>query len=620
MALNPALLNSFWTAAVLEPLNSLFSGNTFIPHGHCYLWKPELVGLHVISDSLIALAYYSIPITLISFVRKRQDLPFDWVFLLFGAFIVACGTTHILEIWTLWYPIYWLSGLIKVVTAIVSLSTAALLIPLVPKALALPSPTLLEATNQELKREIAERRKSEARYRAIVEDQTEFIARFLPDGTFLFVNDAYCRTFGLNREALLGKTYEPVVFEADRENVAQQLNSLSFENPVVKVENRVYLGDEVRWTQWINRALFDENKKFIEFQSVGRDITEQKQAETALQESQRFIQKIADTAPVLLYVYDLLKNQYVYTNREMLHVMGCEADQPGCDERDIFQALLQSHDLAQVSKQQERWATVKDGDILQSEWQLKQPTGERRYFQCQETLFACTPDGLPHQILGAAVDITDRKLFQQLQTSLKEKEVLLKEIHHRVKNNLQIVYSLLRLQSRQTQSAHVTNILLESQNRVKSIALVHEKLYRSEDLAKIDFAQYLNSLTAHLFSSYKIDSNAIALETKIDSISLSIDQAIPCGLIVNELISNALKHAFASQSEGTIQVALYNDENVQIHLIVQDNGIGLPTSFKLAEASSLGLQLVQDLVDQLDGTIQLVCYPGTTFEITFPRN
>ena len=139
----------------------------FIPHGHCYLWKPELVGLHIVSDSLIALAYYSIPLTLFYFVRQRKDLPFNWIFLLFGAFIVACGTTHLMEIWTLWHPSYWLSGTIKLVTAVVSVYTAVLLVPLVPQALALPSPAQLEAANVELRNQIAERERAEEQIRTL---------------------------------------------------------------------------------------------------------------------------------------------------------------------------------------------------------------------------------------------------------------------------------------------------------------------------------------------------------------------------------------------------------------------------------------------------------------------
>ena len=146
---------------MLELGKSLFAYKQFIPHGHCYLWNPELVGLHIVSDSLIALSYYSIPITLLYFVHKRQDLPFNRVFLLFAIFIVTCGTTHLMEIWTLWYPTYWLSGCLKAITAIVSLYTASELIPLVPKALALPSSAQLEAANRELEREISVRKQAE---------------------------------------------------------------------------------------------------------------------------------------------------------------------------------------------------------------------------------------------------------------------------------------------------------------------------------------------------------------------------------------------------------------------------------------------------------------------------
>lgn len=139
--------------SMVELLQSFFSDN-FIPHGHCYLWKPELVSLHVISDVIIALSYYSIPLTLVYFVRKRQDVPFKIIFLLFGAFIVSCGTTHIMEVWTLWYPTYWLSGTLKAFTAVVSFYTALTLIPLVPQALALPSPAQLEQANRALQKKM----------------------------------------------------------------------------------------------------------------------------------------------------------------------------------------------------------------------------------------------------------------------------------------------------------------------------------------------------------------------------------------------------------------------------------------------------------------------------------
>ncbi|KYC42308.1 hybrid sensor histidine kinase/response regulator [Scytonema hofmannii PCC 7110] len=146
---------------MLELLQNFLNSKEFIPHGHCYLWKPELVGLHLLSDCLIALAYYSIPVTILYFVHKRQDLPFNQMFLLFGTFIVACGTSHIMEVWTLWYPVYWLSGFVKAITAIISIYTAIELVSLVPKALALPSPAQLEAANCKLEREISDRKQIE---------------------------------------------------------------------------------------------------------------------------------------------------------------------------------------------------------------------------------------------------------------------------------------------------------------------------------------------------------------------------------------------------------------------------------------------------------------------------
>ncbi len=136
---------------MLQFLQSFFSDGSFIPHGHCYLWKPWLVWMHIASDSLIALVYYSIPIILVYFVKKREDLPFKWIVLLFGAFIVSCGTTHLMDVWTLWHPTYWLSAFLKAITALISLSTAIALLPVIPKAIALPSPAQLEIANCQLK-------------------------------------------------------------------------------------------------------------------------------------------------------------------------------------------------------------------------------------------------------------------------------------------------------------------------------------------------------------------------------------------------------------------------------------------------------------------------------------
>src|SRR5579883_1259609 len=185
---------------MLNLMNLLVGVDSFIPHGHCYLWRPELLGLHIVGDALIALAYYSIPLTLFYVVRRRQDLPFTWVFLLFSAFIVACGTTHLLAIWTLWYPAYWLSGSIKLLTAAVSVVTAVLLVPIVPKALALPSPAALEIANWSLQQEIIERQRIEQEL-IRSRDLREAIFHESADALFL-VDPQTLLTLDCNRRAI----------------------------------------------------------------------------------------------------------------------------------------------------------------------------------------------------------------------------------------------------------------------------------------------------------------------------------------------------------------------------------------------------------------------------------
>ena len=194
--------------------------------------------------------------------------------------------------------------------------------------------------------------------------------------------------------------------------------------------------------------------------------------------------------------------------------------------------------------------------------------------------------------------------------------MLLKEIHHRVKNNLQIISSLLNLQSRRSTGKKARERFKESQNRVKSMALIHEKLYQSENLEGIYFQEYIQSLLKYLFGSYGVDPNHVKLKIIADNVLLSINKAIPCGLIVNEIVSNPLKHAFAGKLEGEIIVEFSSDGDNHI-LIVGNNGIPFPESLDFRRAKSLGLQLVCALVGQLGGTIELDRSGGTEFRIIF---
>jgi len=215
-------------------------------------------------------------------------------------------------------------------------------------------------------------------------------------------------------------------------------------------------------------------------------------------------------------------------------------------------------------------------------------------------------------------EIAERKRAEeQIKASLREKEVLLKEIHHRVKNNLQVISSLLYLQSKNIKDKETLEMFQDGQNRVRSMALVHERLYGSQDLARIDLAEYVRNLTSYLFRSYGVNTNAIELKISADDVFLDIDTAIPCGLIINELVSNCLKHAFPDGREGEIRIEFDSDGDNKFTLLASDNGVGFPKDLDFRDMESLGLQLVNMLVNQLEGTIDLDTSGGTAFKIRF---
>jgi len=228
-----------------------------------------------------------------------------------------------------------------------------------------------------------------------------------------------------------------------------------------------------------------------------------------------------------------------------------------------------------------------------------------------------TEDGT--MVLSAIVDISDRKQREErIQAALTEKDILLGEIHHRVKNNLQIIYSLLDLQSAQISDPVALGMLRDSQNRVRSMAQIHQTLYQSKDFAEVDFSHFLDSLVPTLVASYGVDPSQITLSIDAEHVLLPIDAAIPCGLAVNELISNALKHAFRPDKGGAIAVALTREADGKVSLSVSDDGVGVPETVDIANTSTLGLQLVTLLADQLGGSFSMRRADPTRFVLTFP--
>jgi PAS domain S-box-containing protein len=215
-------------------------------------------------------------------------------------------------------------------------------------------------------------------------------------------------------------------------------------------------------------------------------------------------------------------------------------------------------------------------------------------------------------------DVTDRVAAEdKIKNSLREKEALLKEIHHRVKNNLQVVSSLLGLQSRVVNDDQTRKMFQESQNRIHSMALLHECLYQSDNLSQIDLPVYIRQLAAHLFQSYGVVSGHIRLRTDLDALYLSMDAAVPCGLIINELVSNSLKYAFPDGREGEVRIELREHMEGMARLVVADNGVGLRSDINWETARTLGLRLVRTLAEQLGAKIEVESKAGTKVRLTF---
>ena len=309
----------------MEFLRAVFSPNDFMPHGYCYLWNTPLVWLHVISDSLIALAYFSIPITLVYFIRKRRDLPFNWMFVCFGVFILACGATHAMEVWTLWRATYWLSGAVKALTAFVSVPTAVLLVRLVPKALALPSPeelrreiaerkraqealnnakmelevrvqertAELSEANAELVVEIAQRklteeelRRTEERFRLLVETVQDYAIYMLdPAGIVTSWNVGAEHIKGYRTEEIIGQHFSRFFSAEDVERGEPQMElEVAVEQSRFSSEVwRVRKDGSRFWASVVITALHDQQGKLVGFSKITRDLTERKQTEQALQ-------------------------------------------------------------------------------------------------------------------------------------------------------------------------------------------------------------------------------------------------------------------------------------------------------------------------------------------------
>ena len=508
-------------------------------------------------------------------------------------------------------------------------------------------------------------RESEETLRAIVESSRDWIWSIDIEGNHTYSNPAIEEILGYSPDELIGKPSLDLMHPEDRKEIKGMLprwikEKQGWQNLVIRWQHK---DSSLRWLESNAVPIFDFEGSLIGFRGVDRDITARRQAEKALVIQNKYNKLRAE-------IWEKASDPSLKEERDLIQVLlntvGPAVDVsraaylPFVSERKAYVTQLQwykkdlgdslgediSLDTAKHFFGKNYVEIPKDIDKIINIPGLKRtiklyvsaklkkhniksylvvPYGDINKPKGLFTFSECEKDrewsNLEKNILSEVVSIVTMKVEQikaaeRVKASLKEKEVLLQEIHHRVKNNMQIISSLIRLQSRHIHDEQALKMFRSTQNRVQSMAIIHERLYKSKDFAKVDFSEYIQVLTGNLFSAYGIDPRSVKLHLNIKDVSLDINTAIPCGLIVNELVSNSLKHAFPDGKKGEIKITMHPLNKKEVELIVSDNGIGLPEKVDFRNTESLGLHLVAILAeDQLRGNIKLNRKKGTSFHL-----
>ncbi len=335
---------------------------------------------------------------------------------------------------------------------------------------------------------------------------------------------------------------------------------------------------------------------------------EERTAELKLSEEKFF--KAFWSSPSGMAISTLEEGRFIEVNESISHILGYAKEEligKSSIELNIWVNSRSRIQFIQILRQK--------AAVHNFETQFRHRAGTTKAIEISAQIIRL--DGQP-RLLCVCSDITQRKISEaQLQASLHEKEILLKEIHHRVKNNLHIMANLLDLQSDAIQDPKLLEIFILCQNRIHTMTLIHEQLYQSENLAKVDLGKYIHRLVGNLYSSYNSNANRIILKIEVESVPLNIETAIPCGLLLNELVTNAFKHAFPHNRCGKVHIALHQDATAQLHLTIWDNGIGIQADFDWQNSPSLGLKLVHILSKQLKAKVKFNGTNGTFFRFSF---
>ncbi|WP_048191065.1 PAS domain S-box protein [Methanobacterium sp. SMA-27] len=451
----------------------------------------------------------------------------------------------------------------------------------------------------------------EKRFRTLINSSTDMIRILDKNGYIIFDSPSCTKILGYPDGSLIGKSPLEFIHPDDLERVKNDLAEVyENRNPGIPTEFRIRKADG----KYLHVESISQN--MIHVPNIGgivvttHPIQQRKEMEDTLRESEEKYRTLFETDPD----YTLL----IGTDGIIQDVNKATSDITGLSREELIGKHFIELELAipeDIPVYVENITQILKGEQIKTfESQFRDKNGKIRWGVI--TLTPIIKDRSISSIMAIISDFTDRKVAEnQLKTTIKEKEVLLREIHHRVKNNMQIISSLLNLQTQHVEGEETINVLKESQGRVKSLAMIHEKLYQSPNFTDINFKEYIRKLVSDIFYSYGISTGTIESVLNIEDINISIDTAIPLGLIINELVTNSVKYAFP-KCKGTITLKLKSSKE-QMELTIADDGIGIPEDTDIENTETLGLQLVKNLINQLDGTLKLNTDKGTEFKIKF---
>lgn len=446
-------------------------------------------------------------------------------------------------------------------------------------------------------------RESEKRFRSTLEHAPIGIALVSLDGHWLEVNNAVCEILGYNREELLQLTFQDVTYPDDlQSDLAYSQQLLRGEIRSYQMEKRYIRKDgSIAPVLLTGTVLRDDNGNPLHFIAQIQDISERKLAEEELTMLNRRLALATRAGGIAVWDWDLITGSLIWDERmfELYKVPPEQASQ----KYDMWRQRLHTDDLEGAER--ERDEALAGLHEYAAEFRIVWPDGQTRFIRAN-AIVSRDPAGKPLRMTGTNIDITEsRKKQEAINAALREKETLLKELYHRVKNNLQVISSLFNLQLRALPQGPARTALSDSAGRVRAMALVHEKLYQSGNLSSIMLDSYVADLCAQLGRAASAEKRGIALRIEVAPIEVGLETAVPLGLMLNELISNSLKHAFPDERGGCIIVHVERTDESKVRISVSDNGIGFPPEIDPTFSASLGLKLVVALSSQLGGELTL---------------